>query len=207
MKMSARVPYPLTWHMCCIIVDYLGLVVSSCILNQSRGHWLLSDALNYTISMSLKFRDEMESTTFNNLMEEDGNVVYELSCLASNIKKEVVYVLDYFLFFLKKYEERKAHNVLSLMLTLGFKFFVLCPHLLVMSKVKQKSLFPMLLKCYYHLHQFEKDVVDQRVEKDRSLDISKMITSTSEPVKKLVNRELLIFKHYQVDVKNINCPL
>jgi hypothetical protein len=40
--------------------------------------------------MSLKFRDEIDFTTFNNLMEEDGNVVYELSCFASNINKEVV---------------------------------------------------------------------------------------------------------------------
>jgi len=51
---------------------------------------LLSDALKFSISMSLKFKDEIDSTTFDNLMEEDGNVVYELSCLTSNIKKEVV---------------------------------------------------------------------------------------------------------------------
>ncbi len=139
--MSARVPYPLTWHMCRIIVDYLGLVVSTCILrpdlsnhvcspcfrtstsvktqkavNQSRGHWLLNDTLNSTISMNLKFKDEIESVIFNNIMEEDRNVIYELSCLASNIKKEVVYVLDSFHSFSKKYEERKPHNVFSLML-------------------------------------------------------------------------------------------
>jgi hypothetical protein len=52
---------------------------------------------------------------------EDGHVVYELSCLASNIKKEVVQVLDSFLSFLKKYEERKTHNILSLMLDPRFK--------------------------------------------------------------------------------------
>jgi hypothetical protein len=63
---------------------------------------LLSDALNFTISMNLKFRDEIDSTTFDNLMEEDGNVTYELSCLASNIKKEVIQVLDSFLSTLKK---------------------------------------------------------------------------------------------------------
>ncbi len=65
----------------------------------------------------------------------------------------------------------------------------------------------MIIKCYYHLHQFERDVVDQRVEEDRSLDLFEMTTNTSELVKELVNRELLIFKHYQVDVKNIKCPL
>ncbi len=46
--------------------------------------------LNSAIFMSLKFKDEIDSTTFDNLMEEDGNVVYELSCLASNIKKEII---------------------------------------------------------------------------------------------------------------------
>jgi len=57
--------------------------------------------------MSLKFRDEIDSTTFDNLiMEEDGNVVYELSCLASNLKNEVVQVLVSFLSFLKKYEKK-----------------------------------------------------------------------------------------------------
>jgi hypothetical protein len=39
--------------------------------------------------MSLKFMHEIDSITFDNLMEENKNVVYELSCLASNIKKEV----------------------------------------------------------------------------------------------------------------------
>jgi hypothetical protein len=39
-------------------------------------------------------------------MEEDGNVVYELSCLASNFKNEVVQVLVSFLSFQKKYEKK-----------------------------------------------------------------------------------------------------
>jgi hypothetical protein len=57
----------------------------------------------------------------------------------------------------------------------------------------------MLLKCYYHLHplvEFERGVVNQRVEEDMSLDIFEMTTSTNERTMKLVNRELLIFKHY-----------
>jgi len=68
----------------------------------------------------------------------------------------------------------------------------------------------MLLKCYYHLHplvESKRGVVDQKVEKDMSLDIFEMITNTSEPSMKLINRELLIFKHCQGDVKNIKCPM
>jgi hypothetical protein len=100
--MSAKVPLPLTWHICRIIVDFLGPILSTCILNQLKGDWLLSDALKFVISRCLKFRDEIDSTTFDNLMEEGGNVVYELSRLASNIKKEVIHVLDFFLSFQKK---------------------------------------------------------------------------------------------------------
>jgi hypothetical protein len=67
---------------------------------------LLNDALNYAISMNLKFKGEIDFITFGNLREEDGNVIYELSCLAFDIKKEVVEVLDLF-FFLKKYEKER----------------------------------------------------------------------------------------------------
>jgi len=66
---------------------------------------LLSEALNFVVSMNLKFKNEIDSTTFDNLMEEDANVVFELSCLVSNMKKEIVGVLDSFISFFKKYEE------------------------------------------------------------------------------------------------------
>jgi hypothetical protein len=68
----------------------------------------------------------------------------------------------------------------------------------------------MFLKCYYHLHplvEFESGVVDQRIEKDMSFDIFEMTTNISEPTTKLVNRKLLIFRCYQVVVKDIKCPL
>jgi hypothetical protein len=134
--------------------------------------------------MSLKFRDEIDYVTFDNLMEKDGNVVYELSCLASNIKNEVIQVLNFFLSFLKKYEERKAHNMLSLMLDPRFETLHLVSSLIsceqgkvIVEKYDKKSLFPMLLKCYYHLHPFvesKRGVVDQRVEEDKSLNIFEM---------------------------------
>jgi hypothetical protein len=49
--------------------------------------------------------------------------------------------------------------------------------------------------------------VDQIVDENCSLDIFQWTTSTTEPTKELVIRELLIFKCYQVDPKNIKCPL
>jgi hypothetical protein len=48
----------------------------------------------------------------------------------------------------------------------------------------------MFLKYYYHLHplvESKRDVVEQRVQEDRSLDIFEMTTSTSELVTELEN--------------------
>jgi len=125
--------------------------------------------------------------------------------------------LDFFLSFLKKYEKRKAHNMLSLMLDPRFKTlrimssFIGCEQVkAIVEEYDKKSLFLMLLKCYYHLHllvEFARDVVDQRVKEDMNLDIFEMAANTSEPTTKLVNRKLLIFKRYQLDVKDIKCPL
>ncbi len=49
-------------------------------------------------------------------MNDDSTITLELSLFASNIKKEVCSVLDFFRSFLKNYEERKVHNMLYLML-------------------------------------------------------------------------------------------
>jgi len=112
----------------------------------------------------------------------------------------------FFSFFLKKYEERKAHNILSLMLDPRFKTLRLVSSFIgceqgkaIVEEYDNFLKIPMFLKCYYHLHplvEFAKDVVDQRVEEDMSLDIFEMVANTSEPTTKLVNKELLIFKCY-----------
>jgi len=49
-------------------------------------------------------------------MDDDSAITFELSLFAFNIKEKVCGVLDYFLSFLRNYEERKAHNMFSLML-------------------------------------------------------------------------------------------
>jgi hypothetical protein len=80
----------------------------------------------------------------------------------------------------------------------------------IVAKYDTLKKIPMFLKRHYHLHPLQKSergVVDQSVEKDSNLDIFEMTVSTSEPTTKLINRELLIFRHYQVDVKDMKCPL
>jgi len=54
-KISGRGPPLLTWHIFKIIVDSLSPIVTTCVLNQSKSHWLLFDALQFAITMCLKF--------------------------------------------------------------------------------------------------------------------------------------------------------
>ncbi len=98
-----------------------------------------------------------------------------------------------------------------LLLDPRFKTFILCPHLLVMSKVKQllknmtKKIVSYASQMSLSLHpllEFERGVVDQKVEEKNNLDIFEMTTSTSEPTTKLTNKY-----YYQVDVKDINWSL
>jgi hypothetical protein len=87
--MTTKVPPPLTSHICQIVIDCFFFVVTTCILNQFEGHWLLSDAFHFAISMSLKLREETKNApSFQTLMEEDLGATFELICLASNIRKK-----------------------------------------------------------------------------------------------------------------------
>ncbi len=127
MKVIGQVPPLLTWHIYQIVVDYLSLVVSTCVLNQSHGHWFLNDVLHSIISMSLKLKEENQVLpSFKTLTDEDAIVNDELSLLVSNIRREVINVMDYFfsflkVSFLKVYDQRKTHNMISLMLHHKYK--------------------------------------------------------------------------------------
>jgi hypothetical protein len=59
--------------------------VIACVLNQLSGHWLLFDALNCFIILSLRMKQEYNQL----LMDDDGKVILELFLLASNTRKEV----------------------------------------------------------------------------------------------------------------------
>ncbi len=64
-----------TWHISKTIIDYLFLIVITCVLNQSNGHWLLSDVLNFIITMSLKLKEEVRiNLALDSLMDDDPNV-------------------------------------------------------------------------------------------------------------------------------------
>ncbi len=67
----------------------------------------------------------------------------------------------------------------------------------------------MLLRCYHIFHPMAKfgQVANMQTNEEYSLDVFEMYAGTSEPTKEVVNKELLMFRRFQVDVKEINCPL
>jgi hypothetical protein len=117
--------------------------------------------------------------------------------------------------FLMKYKNKKSHNMTSLMLDPRFKnlhiissFVEWDQNVSFVEEYDKKSLYPMLVKCHEHLHlliRLDRNYVNQNV-------LIRIVVCTFlnkvqvQATKKLVKREWLIFKWYQLDVKNIKCP-
>jgi len=100
---------------------------------------------------------------------------------------------------LKKYEEKKAHNMF-LMLDPKVKNLCLISSFIyheqskaIVEKYDKKTLCLILLKCHHHLHLLFKNNI---IRENCNLDIFEMIITTNEPKKELVNRELLISKRF-----------
>jgi hypothetical protein len=50
-------------------------------------------------------------------------------------------------------------------------------------------------------------VANMQIDEESSLDIFEMYVGTNELTKEVVNKELLMFKRFQMDVKDIKCPV
>ncbi len=171
------------------------------VLNKSRGHWIFSDALHSTISINLKLtKENCVLPSFENLMDDDSIVNDELSLLASNIRREITNVLDFFLSLLKVYGKKKAHDMISLMLDPRHKSLRIISSLVgreqgvaLVEEYDRKTLYPMLVKCCHeHLHPLvrsETNFANQNIfYQDCILDIFEQTISTSEPVEELVQK-------------------
>jgi hypothetical protein len=133
--------------------------------------------------MSFKLKGENKIIpSFESIMEGNSIISNELSLLAFNIRREVINVLDSFLSFLKKYKNRKVHNIISLMLNPRFKSFRIVSSFVgrgqgdvLVEEYDRKSLYPMLVKCHEHLHhlvRLNRNCANQDIlEQDCNLDI------------------------------------
>ncbi len=159
-RITSCVPSLLILYVFQIIIDIISPIVNACVFNQYCGHWLFSNALHAEITMSLKLKEQFKMTPFMfNLIEDGIAMVLELL----NIKKQVCDFLDGFLSFPTKYEKKKTHNMLILMLNPRFESFKLVASFSswkqIVSMVKDSDkqfLFPILLKCHHVFHSMLK---------------------------------------------------
>jgi hypothetical protein len=128
--------------------------VNVCVLNQSCGHWLLSSVLHVWFIVALKLKAKFGLTpSMVDSIEDDMVVTLELSMFASNI---IMWCFRWFLLFLTKYQENKAHNMVFLMWDPRFKHLRLISYFIdwkqaiyVVGDYDRQSLSPMLLKCHH----------------------------------------------------------
>ncbi len=67
------------------------------------------------------------------LAHDDSYLNIELGVFSKNMKKEVIGVIEFFLYFLTRYNEKKTHNMSALMLDSNFKILKLNFLLLVLN--------------------------------------------------------------------------
>jgi hypothetical protein len=57
------------------------------------------------------------------------------------------------------------------------------------------------------VENYDVESIEHKSYEETNLDFFEMTINTIEPVIELVNKKLLIFKRFQVDPKEIKCPL
>jgi hypothetical protein len=93
--------------------------------------------------------------------------------LAINIRKKAYGVLDIIFFLENLWKKEESFFMLSRFKYLQLRFSFIGLEQGHFQKYDRKTLYPMLLKCYHHLHPLSKNViVDQGVDEDcNKLDI------------------------------------
>ena len=95
--------------------------MKQCIFNQTRGYWLLSDALAAAFRVSVELQDVHDQRAHAVPALRVGDFESEIEMLKMRMAREAIGVLKPFLAFAVLFSEAKAHNMLALMLDPRFK--------------------------------------------------------------------------------------
>jgi len=105
MKIVGHVLPPLFWDVFQMIMDFIFLIVSGCVLKKSCGNWLIFSAVHVAITMALKLKKDFGiAPSMANIMKNDTVMVLELLMLLSTLRNKYVAFQIFFLSFLLKYE-------------------------------------------------------------------------------------------------------
>jgi hypothetical protein len=132
-KISGKVCPSLTWHISQIRIDYF-FSNYECLCFELVSKPLV---VEWCIAFCNKNVFEIEERSKNpvNLSQFDRWWFWGCFLLASNMKKEVLGVLESFNSFSRKHDAKKTHNTLSLMLGPRFKNICLMPFCIGHKKV------------------------------------------------------------------------
>ena len=93
-QLQSRVPLAIHWAVAKAVSDVLSPVVSQCVINQTRGYWLLSDAIIAAMSIAtmMEETDHAKRMEFPKLLSGDFDA--ELGYLYRKMAMQVTVVLD-----------------------------------------------------------------------------------------------------------------
>ncbi len=96
-------------------------MVQQCILNKTKGYWLLSDVLSTTFSICIRIHKDYQVHTSLNPPLMCGKLDVELEILYGRMALIVINVLEHFLAFTMTFNVVVAHNMCVFQLDPKFK--------------------------------------------------------------------------------------
>lgn len=213
--MQARVPTGLTWAIARAVTETLNPIVSQCVLNQTRGFWLLSDALAGALKLMVQMEAQQLARSSAEPPLECGDFDSELEILYGRMAGQVALVLRPFLAFAHKYDEGQAHNMLALMLDPRFKGLEVLQNYVgrevakkVVDEYDTKVLVPMLIKVAAVLSPAPgAHLAIPTITQVSPTSLFGAPASTAEASKGLLLGELSLFRRLVVEPTNVACPL
>ncbi len=100
-----QIPKTQVWVVAKAIISYLNFIMITCMMNQSRGHWLLSNAL--TIIVNISFKVEVEAMGLGD-------------------RFEIIEIFDLELFFIQKTRGKKLLRWTNLFLIFKIILSIKC---------------------------------------------------------------------------------
>jgi hypothetical protein len=214
LQLQACIPSGLTWAIARVVCDILNPVVEKCIMNQTRGFWLLSDALVSAMSISLKLQAKNNRREVAVPPLHVGDFDSQLEILYGCISKAGVQVLKPFLDFTGKFNRDKSYNMMAIMLDPRYKGLqsiskFVGPQLTkaIVAQYDKKVLLPLLLKAHVYLNP--KAVVEESDARSSHLpEVDQFClfgagVLEEEAAEGLLLKELSLFRRLVIDSSNL----
>nr|XP_024359895.1 uncharacterized protein LOC112274515 isoform X1 [Physcomitrium patens] len=211
------VPSVETWAIAKAVTVALNPVLQQCVMNRSKGYWLLSDAIAAALSLYLQLHKE----TINRSLPDpklDPHFESELEVLQVRLVQEVMSTLSLSLNFTLDYSAKHSHNMLALMLDPRYKGLSLLKDyvgrdmaLAVVAEVDNRALLPCLVTVFKQLNPSSVENVSALSPTSKDFfDENSLFGSSASHDEAIVGHlkaELSLFRRLRIDSKECENPL